>query len=210
MLPEQRSIASSPDTDQDLVVRLRAGDRQAYREAVRRYSAQMLGTARRFVGPNHAEDIVQDAWLSVLSSVDGFEGRAALGTWLLRITTNKAISHLRSMSREARLDAEETDRRVADWSGERGRWAEAPALGDAAGPEALLSAGVLQACIDKHLARLPVRQRAVVVMRDMQQRSFDEICNELGLSPSNTRVLLHRGRLRLLNMINGYQRTGTC
>lgn len=210
VLPEQRSIPTSSDTDQDLVVGLRAGDHDAYREAAKRYSAQMLGTARRIVGPNHAEDIVQDAWVSVLTSIDGFEGRAALGTWLVRITTNKAISHLRSSSREARLDAQQTDRHAGDWFDERGRWAKAPALGDASSPAELLSADALQACIDKHLSRMPVRQRAVVVMRDMQQRTIDEICNELGLSPSNGRVLLHRGRLRLLNMINGYQMTGTC
>jgi len=210
MAYEQSHKTPPPATDRDLIQRMRNGDRDAYREAVARYSPRMLGTARRIVGPDYAEDIVQDAWISVLNSLDGFEERAALGTWLVRITTNRAISHIRSNAREVNLDSTEDGGPYADWFDERGRWATPPSMWDAGSPDELLSAGQLQACIDKHLDMMPTSQRAVVIMRDVQQQSFEEICNDLSLSASNARVLLHRGRLRLLNMINGFQKTGAC
>lgn len=197
-------------TEEDLLHRLRQGERRAYREAVELYSPKMLGAARRIVGPDQAEDIVQDAWISVLANLQKFEGRSALGTWLIRITTNRAISYVRSNAREVSLETESDGAPNVDWFDERGRWATPPSMWDAGTPDELLSAGLLQDCIEKHMQLMPENQRAVVVMRDMQQRSFEEICNELALSTSNARVLLHRGRLRLLDMINGYQKTGAC
>lgn len=204
------SIGSSMDAEQDLLRRLRDGDRDAYRQAVERYSPRMLWTARRIVGPHQAEDIVQDAWISVLTNLHGFEGRSALGTWLVRITANRAISHVRSTTREVKLDLQEDGAPNVDWFDERGRWATPPAMWDAGSPDELMAAGSLQDCIDKHLDLMPESQRAVVIMRDMEQESFDHICNALNVSASNARVLLHRGRLRLLDMINGFQKTGAC
>lgn len=198
------------EPEQELVQRLKRGDREAYREAVERYSPRMLGTARRIVGPDHAEDIVQDAWISVLGSLDRFEGRSALGTWLIRITTNRAISHIRSNSRQVSLDTEADGAPNPDWFDERGRWATPPSMWEPGTPDELLSAELLQNCIEKHLQLMPENQRAVIVMRDMQQQSFEDICNELTLSASNARVLLHRGRLRLFDMINKFQKTGEC
>lgn len=208
--PNLSSSTSSATTEEDLVHRLRCGDRDAYREAVELYSPRMLGTARRIVGPDHAEDIVQDAWISVLTSLDGFQGRSALGTWLIRITTNRAISHIRSRSREVNLGPDADGAPDMEWFDERGRWATPPTMWNAGTPDELLSAGLLQDCIEKHLQLMPASQRAVVILRDMQQQSFEEICNELNLSASNARVLLHRGRIRLLDMVNRFQKTGAC
>ena len=77
-------------------------------------------------------------------------------------------------------------------------------------PEALLAAEDPQNCIDKHLQETPTNQRSVLVLRDMQQMKFEEICNELALSASNVRVLLHRGRTRLIKMVNRFEETGSC
>ena len=57
---------------------------------------------------------------------------------------------------------------------------------------------------------MPDNQRSVLVLRDMQQMQFEEICNELSLSASNARVLLHRGRMRLMKMVNHFEETGSC
>lgn len=201
---------STDDVEQDLLRRLKSGDRTAYRDAVEKYSPRMLGAARKIVGPDHAEDIVQDAWVTVVTRLDGFEERASFSTWIIRITTNRAISFLRSRSRETNLDDGEHIDPTSTWFNQRGRWATPPTLWDAGTPDELLSAGALQDCIEKHLASMPDNQRAVLVMRDLEQLPFSDICNELALSASNARVLLHRGRSRLLEMINGYQKTGTC
>lgn len=202
--------SDGPPDDAALVARLKLGDRDAFRHAVMLYSPQMLATARSIVGSAYAEDMVQESWLAVLSKIHKFEGRAALRTWLVRIVTNRAISHLRSRSREASPPASGDGGPEADWFDDAGRWAVPPTSWSTGSPEELLNADSLQECLDKHLQLMPDQQRSVLVLRDMHQRSYEDICNELALSASNVRVLLHRGRLRLMKMVNGFQETGTC
>lgn len=203
-----RPSAAASD-ESALVERLKYGGRDAYREAILRYSPKMLAAARAIVGPADAEDVVQDTWITVLDKVGQFEGRAALGTWLLRIVSNRAISHLRAHAREV-SPSDRDDEPQSPWFDDSGRWRAPPTAWSAGSPEELLSADALQDCIDKHLQLMPEQQRLVVVMRDIQQQSYDEICNELRVSASNVRVLLHRGRLRLMTMVNGFQETGKC
>jgi RNA polymerase sigma-70 factor, ECF subfamily len=202
--------ATGFDDEAALVAGLRAGQREAFRYAVGRYSAQMLAAARAIVGPAQAEDIVQDAWLTVFRQIDGFEHRAALGTWLQRIVSNRAISHLRAHAREVSPPAGDGEDPDADWFDGSGSWANPPKSWDIAKPDDLLTAADLQDCIDKHLQLMPGSQREVIVMRDMQDQGFDEICNTLAVSASNARVLLHRARLRLMKMVDHFQETGTC
>ena len=192
---------------------LRSGQNEAFQLAVTRYSGTMLATARAIAGPANAEDIVQDAWLTVFERIESFEQRSSFNTWLLRIVVNRAISTLRSRSREVSQSSEE-EAPVSDWFDATGSWASTPTSwgrgshGDS--PDALLAAEDLQDCIDKHLLDMPDNQRSVLVLRDMQQMQFEEICNELSLSASNARVLLHRARMRLMKMVNHFEETGSC
>lgn len=193
-----------------LIEGLRAQSREAFREAVTRYSGSMLAAARAIAGPAHAEDIVQDAWLTVFQKIDAFEGRSSLATWLHRIVTNGAISSLRKKRLEvAAADLPGHDD-SPDWFDSQGNWASPPPAWNASSPESLLTAEELQECLDKHMLLLPENQRAVLVMRDMQVLPFDEICTTLELSAANARVLLHRAHVRLVSMINTFQETGTC
>ncbi len=204
-----RSEAKDPE-EEALIAGLKAGDEAAYREAIARYSPQMIAAARSLVGTALAEDVVQDAWVTVLTKLDRFEGRAALSTWLIRIVSNRAISLLRARSREITPPSDDSGDPASNWFDPQGRWRTPPAAWDTASPEDLLSAGALQDCIDKHLALMPEQQRLALVMREIGQQSYDDICNELEVSASNVRVLLHRGRLRLMAMINAFHETGTC
>jgi RNA polymerase sigma-70 factor (ECF subfamily) len=196
--------------ESQLVAALRAHQRDAFAVAVAQFSGSMLATARAIAGPANAEDIVQDAWLAVFEQIDRFEGRSALKTWLQRIVTNRAISHLRSRKREVTLPDNAGADATADWFDDTGTWSAPPPSWELDTPEAILSAEALQACIDKELEEMPNAQRDVLTLRDIQQLSFDEICNELGLSASNVRVLLHRGRTRLMKMLNRFEETGSC
>ena len=69
---------------------------------------------------------------------------------------------------------------------------------------------VLRVVVDSGVTYAHVDQRSVLVLRDMQQMEFAEICNELSLSASNVRVLLHRGRMRLMKMVDHFEETGSC
>ncbi|MEJ2239400.1 MAG: sigma-70 family RNA polymerase sigma factor [Gemmatimonadales bacterium] len=84
----------------DLVAALQQGDRQAFREAVVRFSPQMRAVARRIVGPDRADDVVQEAWLTAYRKISDFQQRSTLSTWLQRIVTNRAISELRREGRQ--------------------------------------------------------------------------------------------------------------
>jgi len=201
------------EDETSLIEGLRSGQNDAFQLAVTRYSRAMLATARAIAGPANAEDIVQDAWLMVFERIESFEQRASFNTWLQRIVANRAISTLRSRSREVSQTSEE-EASVSDWFDATGSWASTPTSwgggshGDS--PDALLAAEDLQDCIDKHLLNMPDNQRSVLVLRDMQQMQFEEICNELSLSASNARVLLHRARMRLMKMVNHFEETGSC
>ena len=99
-------------TEIELVQRLKGGDGSAYEEFVRGHGARALGVARRLLGDGpDAEDAVQDAFLSAWKAMGQFDGRAALSTWLHRITINAAIARLKSRTRrrETPMDAFDPD-----------------------------------------------------------------------------------------------------
>jgi RNA polymerase sigma-70 factor (ECF subfamily) len=189
-MPLRRS-APAESTDDVLVAALRRRDEDAYLELVRRHTPLMLRVARSILGSREAaEDVVQDTWIAVLRSVDGFEGRSTFKTWLMRILVNTARSR---RVREAR---------TVCWSTQPGDAPVWDAVFAGRSPE---PAGPLEHAISAEawemirtaLADLPDRQRVVVVLRDVEGSTSEEVRALLGLSVGNQRVLLHRGRARL-------------
>lgn len=189
--------------DLRLLARLRAGDDSAVSELVRRYHSSLMRLALAFL-PNEAlaEEAVQDTWAAVLDGLASFEGRSSLKTWIFRILTNRAKTRL---VREARsvpfsaLAGEDSDE-VAVNSGRfagDGHWAKSPPSFSAENPEKQLIEKEAMSCLDCALQQLPLNQRAVVTLRDVQGTDSDEVCNILGISETNQRVLLHRGRSKL-------------
>jgi len=201
--------------DADLVARLRAGDESAMTQLVDEWSPAMLRIARSFVGSvQSAEDVVQDAWLGLLSGLARFEGRSSLRTWTFSILVNRART---IGAREARaLPQSPQDPRGAptahDWfAGPGGEpsatWASINAQSQwDTSPEAVaLSKEALQE-LDQALSVLPLRQRQVVTMRDVCGMDAEEVCAALNISPANQRVLLHRARSVLREALASYYR----
>jgi RNA polymerase sigma-70 factor, ECF subfamily len=182
--------------DGELLVRLRSGDERAFVALVERYQEQMLRLAASFV-PSRAvaEEVVQDTWLALLRGLDTFEGRSSLKTWLFSILLNQART---TGTREHRsvpvADPEPAvDPARFDVSG---HWAEPPEHWTEA-VEGRLTAGKLADRIRELMDELPARQREVVILRDVEEMSSEEVCSALAISDGNQRVLLHRGRSRL-------------
>ncbi|MEL0027435.1 MAG: sigma-70 family RNA polymerase sigma factor [Perlucidibaca sp.] len=193
-----------------LLAALCAGDRDAYREAMRRHGGAMLAAARS-IAPRHAEDAVQEAWLSACTAIKRFEGRSGLRTWLVRITINQAYNHLRRQQREVSLEGlEQRHDPLAGAFTADGAWLAPFQHWTDDSPDALLQAHVLQECLDHHLADLPEGQRMALTLKDIEGLSPQEICNTLAITPSNFRVLLHRARMRVFTMVSHYEETGEC
>ena len=206
--------------DLSLVDAFREGDESAFATLVDRYSPVMLRVARFHVDSRDvAEEVVQEAWLSVLRSIDGFERRSSLKTWLLVIVTNaarrRAARERRSVPFSALLapgtaDPDpDADRffgadhpRWADcWSTIVRSWDEVP-------EERLLGMEAV-AVLQTAASSLPASQRTVFMLRDVDGLSAVEVCNTLGLSDSNQRVLLHRARTRVRHALESYLDQGS-
>jgi RNA polymerase sigma-70 factor (ECF subfamily) len=188
-------------TDTDLVALLRAGDEEAISQLVERWSPAMFRLARSFVAsPQSAEDVVQEAWLGMLSGLARFEGRSSLRTYTFTILVNRARTRgareARTLPRSPLEDAAEEPTRT--WFS-----VTAPAQWDSTPENAVLSREALLE-LDRAVSALPQRQRQVVTMRDIGGMSAEEVCAALGITAANQRVLLHRARAALRTALAGY------
>lgn len=200
-------------TDDTLLLqRLLAGEQQAYKELVSAYQSPMRAVAYAIVGSRHADEVVQDAWLSVVRNLSGFQGRSSLKTWLLTITANAAKGRYKQNRREVLLDDLPSphgtlgDHRFAA----DGHWLLAPFAWHQDTPEALLTMDELRDCLEHTLLSLSELQGSVLSLREQQGLELDEICNLLGISLSNVRVLLHRARLKVFATVEHFEETGEC
>lgn len=197
-------------SEEDLIKRLQAGEEEAFREAVRLYSPTMLAVARFYLDRSAAEDVVQDAWVSVVQAVKRFENRSGLKTWLHRIVANGAKNHLRRNRREVQTDFEALEPALAERFNGKGRWTTPPSLTTEDSAEVLLEKGALSECLDKHIAQLPEQQRSALLLYEAHHRKSEDVCNILEVSASNLRVLIHRARQRIFLMVEAFQETGEC
>ena len=193
--------------DAALLGALRAGDEQVFCDLVRRWSGPMLRLALAHIASRAiAEEVVQEAWLTVLRSLDRFEGRSALRTWVLGIVVNIARSRNRVERRSVPLPSQDTECAVdpsrflpADHQRWPHHWATEPVAWTT--PEDQLLAGETGQVIADAIDGLPAVQREVLVLRDVEGLTANEACNVLGLTDTNQRVLLHRARSRVRSAI---------
>jgi RNA polymerase sigma-70 factor, ECF subfamily len=188
------------EADASLLRRLRAGDEQAFAALVERYHPSMLRLALTFV-PSRAvaEEVVQDTWLAVLRGLQRFEERSSLRTWLFTILVNRART---TGVREARSVPVADAGPAVDASrfGPSGAWAVPPEhwIEEA---EDRVDAVKLADLLRTGLGTLPPRQREVLLLRDVEGLTSAEVCAVLAISEANPRVLLHRGRSRLRQVL---------
>jgi RNA polymerase sigma-70 factor (ECF subfamily) len=192
--------AAHQDAEAVLLTALRAGDEQAFSTLVRRHHSTMLRLAMGYVPSlSIAEEVVQDTWLAVLRGIGGFEGRSTLRTWLLRILVNRArtagVRERRTIAvpdPEPAVDPSRFDVTGA-WASPPERWAEEA--------HDRMRAVQIAARLRSAMGELPARQREVVMLRDVEGLSSSEVCSVLDISEANQRVLLHRGRSRLRQVV---------
>lgn len=191
-------VLVSPAVDEEaaLVHRLRAGDEAAFTELVLRYQSRLLRLAEATVGRRAvAEEVTQETWLAVVKGVERFEGRSSLRTWLFHILLNRARSAARREWRAGRPDEAVEERFDAS-----GAWADPPQPWSDRVEDRLV-AQRLASRVHDLLPQLPEAQRQVLVLRDLEGLPAGEVATLLGVTDGHQRVLLHRARARLRQLL---------
>jgi RNA polymerase sigma-70 factor (ECF subfamily) len=198
-------VGEAGGSETDLLVRLRAGDEQAFREVVKRHDRAMRRFALSFVPTaSVADEVVQETWLAVIRGLGEFEGRCSLKTWIFRILVNRAQSR---GARERRItpfsslvDHEDDEGGTVDparflppGSTFDGYWAVSPSRFFELPEERLLANETIE-LVAEAIDALPAAQQQVIRLRDIEGWDADEVCESLGISAGNQRVLLHRAR----------------
>ncbi len=204
-----RDETPSSGEEQRLVEALRLGDEAAFRSLIERYHATLVRLAEGFVGSQPvAEEVAQETWLGVLRGIDRFEGRSSLKTWIFTILTNRARTRGLRESRTIPFSAldlagpggdepsVEPERFRPNGDPSAGGWVSFPRSWDDRPEDALVSRET-RSELASAIAALAPAQRMVITLRDVEGWSADEVCNVLGISETNQRVLLHRARSKV-------------
>ena len=182
--------AASPDAVEMLIQRCLQGDQHAWDLIVRQYWRKVFNVAYKFVGKHdEAEDLTQDIFLKIFRSLDTFDRRANFQTWLISVSRNLCIDHYRSVRKER-----ETIDRGVDAS------ELAPATPEP-GPIAALEQRDRVVLLRQAMAALPETLRTAVLLRDIQELSYQEIADKLRLPEGTVKSRINRGRTELARQI---------
>lgn len=215
-LPPPAPSSAASDEDRLLLRALRDGDESAFAEVMDAHFSSMLRVAQSHVnGRAAAEEVVQDTWLAAIEGIGRFEGRSTVKTWLFHILRNIARDRGRRDDRQRPLSTLQSgnaleaptdplDRVVDARTAAAGHGHSAMWSGRNPDPEEQLLVRELGDRLEAALAVLPPRQREVINLRDVEGWSAAEVCNILGISDTNQRVLLHRARERVRHELRHY------
>ncbi len=184
--------------EKDSIDRLKAGDEAVFGMLYTRHTPSMIRVAATIVNSRAtAEEVSQETWIAVLKNIGGFEGRSSLAGWIFTILINKARTRARRDGRSVSFDEGGEGNNLSAAFDGHGRWKEMPELWDEITPERIVAGRRLAEHMRDAIDALPPAQRAVIVLRVQQGLEPSEVCEALGLSDGNMRVLLHRARLSL-------------
>lgn len=203
--------------DAELIAALKRRDEATFVGLVGRYQGSLLRLALIHTRSRAvADEIVQDTWLAVIQGIDRFEGRSSFKTWLFRILVNRARTRAERENRslpfseliqEASEPGEPAVPAERFLGADHPQWAlhwAVPPRSWGESPEAKLLASETMEHIGRALERLPPAQRQVIILRDVEGWTAEEVCNVLEISETNQRVLLHRARSRVRAALERY------
>jgi len=194
--PERLMECHGLDEEQ-LIAGLRRGDEAAYEQVVRTFGGRMLAVARRIVrNDEDARDAVQTAYLSAFKAIANFKSGCQLSTWLHRIVVNAALMKLRRDRRRPEESIETLLPRFQEDGHHVEQFSPADLPADVQLERAEMRA-ITRACI----AELPEAYRTVLMMRDIEDLSTNEVAATLGITPNAAKIRLHRARQALMTLL---------
>jgi RNA polymerase sigma-70 factor (ECF subfamily) len=208
---------STSEAELKLIEALRQGDETAFVMLIDQYHTALLRLALIYTSSRAvAEEIVQETWIGVLQGIHRFEGRSSLKTWIFRILINQAKKRAQRENRQIPFsalwnpEAEPDEPAVAldrfqpaddpKWPG---HWVSQPERWDDI-PESRLLSEETRAYLLQAIENLPPSQQEVITLRDIEGWSPEEVCNLLGITEVNQRVLLHRARSKVRGALEQY------
>jgi RNA polymerase sigma-70 factor, ECF subfamily len=177
-----------------LIARLRQRDERAFSEVVRLHGDKVFNLVLRMVGTRaEAEDIAQEVFVTLFKSIDSFRGESKFTTWLLRIAANHSKNRIKYLARRS------TDKNGLDGASEAqlADQGKAPMQAHIDAPDALLEAAEMETLMQQAIATLDEEHRLLVVLRDIEELSYDEIAEITGLPEGTVKSRLHRARVAL-------------
>jgi RNA polymerase sigma-70 factor, ECF subfamily len=180
----------APDAIDALIQRCLAGDQAAWEQIVRQHWRKVFNIAYKFTGKHdEAEDLTQDVFVKIFKSLDTFDRRANFQTWLVSVSRNLCIDHYRSVRKE---------RETIDRDVDAG---ELSPVAVTISPVAALEHRDRVALLKKALNQLPPALRSAVLLRDIQELSYQEIADQLHLPEGTVKSRINRGRTELARQI---------
>jgi RNA polymerase sigma-70 factor, ECF subfamily len=177
-----------------LIARLKERDEQAFNEVVRSHGDKVFSLVYRMIGNRaEAEDLAQEVFVTVFKTVDTFRSESKFSTWLLRIAANHCKNRIKYLSRR-RTDAGGLDDMPEERMADAGR---APVQGHIDAPDVMLEAAELEKLMQQAIATLDEEHRLLIVLRDVEELSYEEIGEVAGLPEGTIKSRLHRARMAI-------------
>jgi len=190
----ERTREHSP-ADEELVARVIAGDEFAYGVLVERYRDYVYTIAVRIVGDDEdAEDVAQETFVRAYRALPRFRGDSKFSSWLYRITTNRALTHLKRRKRRAPTDDIDAGPHVEAEAVDDGR-------AESESPELLVRDDEFRREVRRAVGDLPEQYRVVVTLFYLEQRSYKEVAETLGIPMGTLKTHLHRARALLRDIL---------
>jgi RNA polymerase sigma-70 factor (ECF subfamily) len=180
------------EPERSLLRRLRDRDEHAFRELIDQHRDKVFNITYRMLGNRaEAEDVAQEVFITVFKTIDTFREESRFSTWLYRVTVNHTKNRIKYLARRHERDRDELD--------ETSREANGAASGPPRNPQPdrALEGAQLEQLLQDAIAALDDEHRVVVVLRDVEDLSIEEICEITGLPDGTVKSRLHRARLVL-------------
>ncbi|MBC7833603.1 MAG: sigma-70 family RNA polymerase sigma factor [Phycisphaerales bacterium] len=212
---------SHPDTQADdlrLVSRIRAGDRAAMSDLLTRYQDRLYGVCVRMLGDRDAaQDLAQDAMVKVIQGLDTFDGQSRVSTWIIKVTMNACLSHLRGqrLRRHAPLHGIPVSSQGSGGFPERARGSEAHGVERGSigtsrrereqPPDLNVQLQEERSLLGIAISELEPEQRALLILRDVQGLDYEQIADAIGTPLGTVKSRLFRARLALREKIEHHR-----
>ena len=186
------------ELERTLLRRLRDRDERAFKELIEAHRDRVFNISYRMLSNREeAQDVAQEVFITVFKTIDTFREESKFSTWLYRVTVNHCKNRIKYLARRHDRDRDELDENTRETNGAIATPVRAPQ------PDRALEGAQIEVLLEAAIKTLDDDQREVVVLRDIEELSIEEICEITGLADGTVKSRLHRARLALRKKLQG-------